>query len=38
MGTDRTGQTRRDKRTVDLRAVINRLMYILSTGCQWRAI
>lgn len=26
------------KRTVDLRAVVNGLMYILSTGCQWRAI
>ena len=27
-----------DKRTVNLRAVVNGLMYILSTGCQWRAI
>jgi transposase len=27
-----------NKRTVDLRAVANGLMYILSTGCQWRAI
>jgi transposase len=27
-----------NKRTVDLRAVVNGLMYILSTGCQWRAI
>ena len=26
------------KRTVDLREVVNGLMYILSTGCQWRAI
>jgi transposase len=26
------------KRTVDLRQVMNGLMYILSTGCQWRAI
>ncbi len=26
------------KRTVDLREVINGLMYILSTGCQWRAL
>ena len=26
------------KRTVDLRAVVNGLMYILSTGCQWRAL
>jgi len=27
-----------NKRTVDVRAVINGLMYVLSTGCQWRAI
>ena len=26
-----------NKRTVDLRAVVNGLMYILSTGCQWQA-
>ena len=26
-----------DKRTVNLREVVNGLMYILSTGCQWRA-
>ena len=26
------------KRTVDLREVVNGLMYILSTGCQWRAV
>lgn len=26
------------KRTVNLREVVNGLMYILSTGCQWRAI
>ena len=26
------------KRTVDVREIINGLMYILSTGCQWRAI
>ena len=26
------------RRTVDLREVVNGLMYILSTGCQWRAI
>ena len=25
-----------DKRTVNLREVVNGLMYILSTGCQWR--
>jgi transposase len=24
------------KRTVDMRAVVNSVMYILSTGCQWR--
>jgi transposase len=27
-----------NKRTVELRAVVNGIMYILSTGCQWRAI
>ena len=27
-----------NKRTVDLREVANWLMYLLSTGCQWRAI
>ena len=26
-----------DKRTVIMREVVNGLMYILSTGCQWRA-
>ena len=26
------------KRTVDLREVVNGLFYVLSTGCQWRAI
>lgn len=26
------------KRTVALREVVNGLMYILSTGCQWRAV
>ena len=26
------------RRTVDLREIVNGLMYILSTGCQWRAI
>jgi transposase len=26
------------KRTVNVREVVNGLMYILSTGCQWRAI
>jgi transposase len=27
-----------NKRTVDLREVANGLMYVLSTGCQWRSI
>jgi transposase len=27
-----------DKRTVDIREVVNGLFYVLSTGCQWRAI
>ena len=26
------------KRTADMREVVNGLMYVLSTGCQWRAI
>ena len=26
------------KRTVNIRAVFNGLLYVLSTGCQWRAI
>jgi len=26
------------KRTQDMREVVNALMYVLSTGCQWRAI
>src|SRR5271157_2709971 len=26
------------KRTVEVREVVNGLMYVLSTGCQWRAI
>ena len=26
------------KRRIDMRAVVNGLMYILSTGCQWRAL
>jgi transposase len=26
------------KRSVDLREVVNGLLYVLSTGCQWRAI
>jgi transposase len=27
-----------NKRTVDMREVVNGAMYILSTGCQWRAL
>lgn len=27
-----------NKRTVDIREVLNGLMYVLSTGCQWSAI
>jgi transposase len=27
-----------NKRTVDVRAIVNGIMYILSTGCQWRYI
>jgi len=26
------------KRTINLREVVNGIMYVLSTGCQWRAI
>ena len=26
------------RRSVDVREVVNGLMYILSTGCQWRSI
>jgi len=26
------------KRSVDVREVVNGLMYIVSTGCQWRAV
>lgn len=27
-----------NKRTVDVREVVNDLMYLLSTGCPWRAM
>jgi transposase len=27
-----------NKRTVDMREVVNGVMYVLSTGCQWRAV
>ena len=29
---------RGNKRTVDVREVVNSVMYVLGTGCQWRAI
>jgi transposase len=32
------GERGGNKRTVNLREIVNGLMYILSTGCQWRAI
>ena len=32
------GKTGGGRRTVIMREVVNGLMYILSTGCQWRAI
>src|ERR1700685_829062 len=32
------GKTGGGKRTVVMREVVNGLMYILSTGCQWRAL
>lgn len=32
------GKTGGGKRRVDLREVVNALMYVLSSGCQWRAI
>jgi transposase len=38
MGTGRPGKTGGGKRTVIMREVVNGLMYILSTGCQWRAM
>ena len=34
----RPGKRGGGKRTVVMREVVNGLMYILSTGCQWRAI
>jgi transposase len=33
-----SAKRRSNKRTVDVREVVNRLMYVLSSGCQWRAI
>src|ERR1700733_14060711 len=32
------GKPEGDKRTVNLREIVNGVMYVLSTGCQWRAI
>jgi transposase len=32
------GKTGGGKRTVIMREVVNGLMYVLSTGCQWRAV
>ena len=32
------GKSGGGKRTVVMREVVNGLMYILSTGCQWRAV
>ena len=31
-------QTGGNKRTVNVREIVNGLMYVLSTGCQWAAI
>jgi len=27
-----------NKRSVDIRDIVNGILYVLSTGCQWRAI
>jgi len=35
---DPGGEEGGNKRTVDVRAVVNGVMYILSTGCQWAAL
>ena len=35
---DPAGQTRRRKRTVDVREVLKGIFYLLSTGCQWNAL
>jgi transposase len=35
---DCVSQARRQQAHVDVRQVINGLMYVLSSGCQWRAI
>ena len=36
--SDPAGQAGGNKRTVDVREVVNGVMYILSTGCQWAAL
>ena len=36
--SDPACQSGGSKRCVDMRNVVNGLMYILGTGCQWRAI
>ena len=36
IAADRPGQARRAQREVDVREVLNGIMYVLSTGCQWR--
>ena len=36
--SDSACQARGDKHTVNIREVVNALLYVLSTGCQWRAI
>ena len=35
---DSRGQTWGRKRKVDVREVVNGIMYVLSTGCQWRYV
>jgi transposase len=35
---DSAGKRGGGKRTVNMREIVNGLMYVLSTGCQWRAI
>jgi transposase len=32
------GETRRRRQSVNVREIVNGLLYLLSTGCQWRAI
>ena len=37
-GAHPSGETRGRKRKVDLREIVNGIMYVLSTGCQWRYV